>query len=163
MTTGAHLRVAVLVMGGGLYLAAQLCRHGLHAITNAENRHSQFEHRLRRTRRLAASGDRFRSAGKDNAIGREFADRLIAGIPRMDFAVNAGLSHTACNKLGILRTEVEYQNALAVNVLGGFGIQRSLSDCKSQRTGVEFLEPVESQADPRLQHINRPGNWAPPW
>ena len=33
-----------------LYLAAQLCRHGLHAIANPQHRHTQIEHRLRRAR-----------------------------------------------------------------------------------------------------------------
>ena len=43
-----HLGVAELALGGRRHAAAELLRHGLHAVADAEHRHAELEHRLRR-------------------------------------------------------------------------------------------------------------------
>ena len=49
----AHLGVAELALRARLDLAAQLLRHRLHAVADAEHRHAELEHRLRRAQRRA--------------------------------------------------------------------------------------------------------------
>src|SRR5690606_12139702 len=58
-------RIAELTHFRALHLAAQLLGHGLHAIADAEQRHAQIEHRLRRAR-AAFLVHRLGTAGKDD-------------------------------------------------------------------------------------------------
>ena len=60
----------------GSDLAAQLLRHGLHAVADAEHRHAELEHRLRRARRLLV-GDGLGAAGEDDALGLPLADVVV--------------------------------------------------------------------------------------
>ncbi len=96
-------------------MAAQLHRHGLHAVAHAEHRHAGVEHVLRRARAVVFGGA-FRAAGQDDAAWVEFADLRFGDIPRPQFAVNAQFTHAARDQLGVLRTEVEDENAMFMNV-----------------------------------------------
>src|SRR5262249_43696471 len=74
------------------------------------------EHALRCTRRILFL-HRFRSAREDDAERIEFANLRFAHVERPDFAVHADLAHTARDQLGVLRSEVEDQDAAGVDVL----------------------------------------------
>src|SRR5260221_81318 len=63
MPASPNLRIPELTHQSVFHHSAQLCRHGLHAITDTQNGDAEFEHQLRRARR-AALGDRGRPAGK---------------------------------------------------------------------------------------------------
>ena len=61
-------------------------------------------------------GDRLGSAGKNDAARTECDDVRVGDVPRMNFAVDAAFADAPCNQLRVLRTEVEDQNAMGVNV-----------------------------------------------
>lgn len=97
-------------------MATQLHRHGLHAVAHAQHRHAGVEHVVRGAR-AAGFGGAFRAAGEDNAAWVEFADLLFANVPGPQFAVNADFAHAAGDQLGVLRTEVQYQDAMLMDIL----------------------------------------------
>src|SRR5262249_18539469 len=82
---------AELAMIGALHLAAELRAQRLLAVADAEQRHAQLEHDLRRARRFTHR-HRGRSARQDDAFGREFRDALRIGVERPDLAVHALLA-----------------------------------------------------------------------
>jgi hypothetical protein len=94
---------------------AQLLRHGLHAVADAEHGYADLEHRCGCPRRRFV-GDGFRAAGEDDAAGAEAADLGVAHIPGMNLAVDARLAHAARDQLGVLRPEVEDQDPVSVDV-----------------------------------------------
>ncbi len=63
-------------------------------------------------------GDGLGAAGEDDAARAEGADVGAAGIPGMDLAVDAELAHATGDQLGVLRTEIEDQDAVGVDVTG---------------------------------------------
>ena len=67
VAAGAHGGKAELALVAALDLAAQLVRHGLHAVADAQHRHAELEHRLRRLvgRVFVHAGV---AAGEDDAL-----------------------------------------------------------------------------------------------
>ena len=65
MAAHAHLRVAEFACVRRRHPPAELCRHRLHAVADAEHGHTQLEHRRVRARRRGIS-DGFRSARQDD-------------------------------------------------------------------------------------------------
>src|SRR6185295_11864578 len=91
---------------------AELVRHRLHAVADAEHGNSELEHRLRRMR-LHVVIRREVAAGKDHAFGTELAHESTVDVPRMDLAINLRLAHAARDQLRVLRPEVEDQDPVA--------------------------------------------------
>jgi len=95
--------------------AAQLVRHGLHAIANAQHRHAQFKHRLRRLVG-AVFIDAGVAAGEDDAL--EFAitgigaHPVVGHITGVHFAKHMRLTDAPRNQLGDLGAKVENENFL---------------------------------------------------
>ena len=145
----AHLGIAEFAHLAGLDLAAQLPRHGLHAVADAQHRHAQIEHRLRRARRRVF-GHRHVAAGQDHAAGAEFAHELVADVVGMDFAVDPRFAHAARDQLRVLRAEVEDENFL-VHCLA----------FKNGRAGRARRGTIGPQAARSGAGSIRPGNWAP--
>ncbi|BAK12216.1 hypothetical protein hypothetical protein [Pantoea ananatis AJ13355] len=110
-----NLRIAKLTLVGSFHLAAQLHRHGLHAITNTQNRHASREHIVRRAR-TAMLGCAFRAARQNDAAWIELANLLFGDIPGPEFTVHAKLTYAARNQLRILRTKIENQNAVLMDI-----------------------------------------------
>ncbi|CCZ99915.1 putative uncharacterized protein [Klebsiella variicola CAG:634] len=110
-----NLRVAKLTLVRTFHMAAQLHRHGLHAVADAKYRHAGFKHILRRARAVLF-GSTFRAAGKNDAAWIEFADLCFCDIPRPQLTVDAQLTHATRHQLSILRAEVEDENAMFMNV-----------------------------------------------
>ncbi|EJK90029.1 hypothetical protein UUU_31490 [Klebsiella pneumoniae subsp. pneumoniae DSM 30104 = JCM 1662 = NBRC 14940] len=96
-------------------MAAQLHRHGLHAVADAKYRHAGFEHILRRARAVLFGGA-FRAAGKNDAAWIKFADLCFRDIPCPQLTVDAQLTHATRHQLSILRPEVEDEDAMFMNV-----------------------------------------------
>ena len=63
-----HFGVTEFALARGRHAAAELLRHGLHAVADAEHRHAEFEHRLRRARGICG-GHRLGAAGEDDPAG----------------------------------------------------------------------------------------------
>ena len=115
MTARADLGVAELVHAAELHLAAELRRHYLHAVADAEYRHAKGIDRRRRRRRTRLEY-RSRPARENHTARPEGAQRRLVHVPGMDFAVNTKLAHTAADELRVLRTEIEYQDAIGVDI-----------------------------------------------
>ncbi len=110
-----NLRVAEFTLVRTFNVTTQLHRHGLHAVADAEHRHAGFEHVLRCTRAVIFGGA-FRTTGKDDTAWVELANLSFRNIPRPQFAVNAQLTHATRHQLSVLRTEIEDENAMFMNV-----------------------------------------------
>jgi hypothetical protein len=109
-------RVAELAMMPRLDLAAELLRHRLHAVADAEDRHAGVEHLLRCVRR-AGFDARLRAAREDDALRRELRDLRGIVVPRPDLAIHADLAHAARDELGVLRAEIEDEDLVGVDVV----------------------------------------------
>ncbi len=115
---GPHLGVTELALVPAFHLAAQLLRHGLHAVADAQHRHAQLEHSLRGLvgRFLVDAG---MAAGKNHAfelaVGRVLAHPVVRHITRMHLAVNVGLAHTPRDQLGHLGAEIEDEDLLVLH------------------------------------------------
>jgi hypothetical protein len=89
-----------------LDLAAELRRHRLLAIADAEDRHAGLPDFVRHARRVLGN-DRFRPAGQDDRLRREHGDGLGGVLEGVDFAISAHLAHAAGNQLRHLRAEID--------------------------------------------------------
>ncbi len=113
---GRHFSVAELAVVAGRDPPAELLRHRLHAVADAEHRDAEFEDRARRRGRLRLGGG-LGAAGKDDALRAKAADFFVRDVPRVDFAVDAELADPPGDELRVLRAEVEDQDAILVQVL----------------------------------------------
>ncbi len=111
----ADLGVAEFAHLARHHLATELGRHRVHAVADAEHRHAELEHGLRRGRR-ARGGHRFGAAGEDDAVRLEGAHGGIGHVPGMDFAVDAEFADAPGDELRVLRAEVDDQDAVGVDI-----------------------------------------------
>lgn len=111
-----HLRVAELAFVGALHMATQLHRHGLHAVAHAQHRHAGVEHVVRGAR-AAGFGGAFRPPDRMMPLGLN--SRICASLTSQaaQFAVNADFAHAAGDQLSVLRTEVQYEDAMLMDIL----------------------------------------------
>ncbi len=104
-------RPAELAVMADLDLAAELGADGLLAIADTEHRHALREHRLGCLRRTGRRG-RGGPAGQDDGLGRESAHRIVVDRAGQDLAIDACLADAPRDQLGVLRAEIEDQDAL---------------------------------------------------
>lgn len=116
VAASAHPRIAELLVIGGFHPAAQLARHGLHAVADAEYRHAGLEDGLGDPRAVVHRHG-LRPAGEDKTGRTEIADRRLRGVPGVDLAVYPRLAHTAGDQLSVLGAEIENEDAMGVNIL----------------------------------------------
>jgi hypothetical protein len=109
-----HLRVAELAVVGVFHFAAELLRHGLHAVADAQHRHAELEHDGRRLDRALVIGGGV-AAGEDDPDGAIAADEVGVDVARMDLAVDPRFTHPARDQLGDLGTEIEDEDLLMVH------------------------------------------------
>jgi hypothetical protein len=105
----AHLGVAEFPDLPRLDAAAELLRHGLHAVADAEHRHSELEHRARRPAGRFLVG-RHVAARQDHAARAEAAHEIVGHVVRVDLAVDLRFPDPPRDELGVLRAEVEDQD-----------------------------------------------------
>ena len=112
----AHRGVAELaVIVRAPHDAAELPDHRLHAVADAQDRQVRVEYRVRDARRVLVD-DRFGTTGEDHAVRPEVAHRRVVDAPRTDLAVDPALAHPPRDELCRLAAEVEYEDALVVDV-----------------------------------------------
>jgi hypothetical protein len=121
---GDHLDLgaAELPVMALLHLSAELRRHGLLAVADAEHRHPGLEDALRRPRR-GVVGHRFRPARQDDALGLHLAKGLFGGLERHDLRIHPLLAHATGNELRHLRAEIDDKDLVV-----GIGHGGCLSD-----------------------------------
>jgi hypothetical protein len=59
---------------------------------------------------------RLRATGKNNALRRKLLEVFLTNFIIPDLTIHAGFAHPSSDKLGVLRTEIENQYSLTVNV-----------------------------------------------
>src|SRR5262249_3453302 len=106
MTASAHFRVAEFADAATLDRAAELRRHGLHAIADAKDRHTRGPHRRRSARRVALRNAP-RPAREDDTGGLEVANESVADVEGMDLAIDVQLPDAPRDELRVLGAEVE--------------------------------------------------------
>jgi hypothetical protein len=132
-----NARVAEFAMCAGGDAAAQLLRHRLHAIADAEHGHTELVHRLRRDRRRFVRHG-LGTARENDAARTECTHVGIAHVPGMDLAVDAAFADAPGDELRVLRAEVQNQNSMRMDVgrvqkrggngsSGGLGVQAKTS------------------------------------
>ena len=121
--------VAELALVAAFDLAAELERHRLHAVADAQHRHAQLEHGLRRLVRglLVHAGV---AARQDHAlqapVGGVLADAGVADVAGMDLAVDVRLAHAAGDQLRDLGAEVEDEDLVVLHGSGQVGGARDV-------------------------------------
>src|SRR2546430_17674927 len=92
-----------------LDLAAELRRHGLLAITDAQYRDARIIDRARRERSIVVQ-HRCRAAREDHAFRPHCMQRVLRFVEWHDLAVDLLLAHAARDELRHLRTEIDDEN-----------------------------------------------------
>src|SRR3990172_2573858 len=95
----ADPRMSVFPQARCRHLPAQLFRHGLHAVTDAEHRDTEREDDLRGPE-AGGDGDGFRTAREDDGLWPEGLDGVRREVEGMDLAVDAGLADPSGAPLG---------------------------------------------------------------
>ncbi|MNS62223.1 hypothetical protein D3C72_952770 [compost metagenome] len=111
---GADFGIAEFAVVGKADHAAQLLRHGLHAVADAQHRHAQFEHGVRHAHRAFFVG-RGVAAGQDDALQalrHLLAHEGVVDVAGVHFGIDAGFADAAGDQLGDLRTVVKNEDAL---------------------------------------------------
>ena len=108
------LGAAELAMMAGLDLAAELLRHRLLAVADAEHRHAGLVDRGGGERRVLVE-HRGRAAGEDHRLrphrARRLPRRFLVG---HDLAIDALLAHAPRDQLGHLRAEIDDEDLVVV-------------------------------------------------
>ncbi len=118
-----HLGAAELAMMPALDLAAELVRHRLLAVADAEDRHAGVEQFLGGERRVLVE-HRGRPAGQDHRLRLHPGEGLGRLLVRHDLGIDLLFAHPARNELRHLGAEIDDENLvvqnLVVRVHGGF-------------------------------------------
>ena len=110
-----ELRVAVLAVGRAIDGAAEQLGHQLQAVADAEDGDFQVED-LGVDERRAGLLDAERAPGEDDPARSKGADLLHRHRARVDFAVHVQLANAARDQLRVLRTEIEDEDLLGMQV-----------------------------------------------
>ena len=164
MAAGAELRHAELARVGRLDHAAEAGRHRLHPVADPEHRDPGGEHRLG-DREAAAVRHRLRSAREHDAPRPEGGERVFADVARSDLAVDAGFANPAGDEPGVLRAEVEDEDAPGV-VVGGGGRGARRRRSSPGEAGRQHEGGARTQPGSRLPEYARgrpPCSRGPPW
>ena len=100
-------------MMAALDLAAELLRHRLLAVADAEHRHAGLVDRGRRQRRaLLMHGGR--TAGQDHGLRLHRLEGFFGFLERDDLGIDALLAHAPCDELRDLRAEIDDEELVVV-------------------------------------------------
>ena len=109
MAAGADLGIAEFTHPGILDLAAELGRHGLHAVADPEHRNPELEDGVGGLgRRVIVHGGR--PPREDDAARGKAADEILVDVEGMQLAVDLRLPDAARDQLRVLRAEVENED-----------------------------------------------------
>ena len=124
-----HLGAAELAVMAALDHAAELRRHRLLAVADAEDRHAGVIDRGRRQRRALVEHRR-RPAGEDHALRAQRPEGLIRLLERHDLAIDLLFADPPGNELGHLRPEIDDQDLVVAGEPVGAGAahERGIED-----------------------------------
>ena len=124
-----HLGAAELAVMAALDHAAELRRHRLLAVADAEDRHPGVIDRGRRQRRTGVE-HRGRPAGEDHPFRPQRLEGLVRLLERHDLAIDLLLADAPGNELGDLRSEIDDQNLVVAGEPVGAGAahERGIED-----------------------------------
>ncbi len=109
--------MAVFALAGGHHRTVKMATHQLHAVTDAEHRHTKLKEFFGDGRSaLIVNG--FRSTGEDDPLGSEGLDLVQGHVIGVQFTVDVSFAHSTCDKLSVLGTEIEDKNFFAMDILG---------------------------------------------
>ncbi len=113
-----HLDLGAAELAGvaALHFAAELFRHRLLAVADAEHRHAGVKQRRRRHRGVTVE-HRGGAAGQDHAAGLHLGKGLARLLERRDLAVDALLAHPPGDQLRDLGTEIDDEDLLVQGLL----------------------------------------------
>ena len=111
MAVRSNFCIAEFAHAPGFDPPAELLRHGLHAVADAQNGNALLEHRLWRLAGLLVIGRQV-AARKDDALGAEIAHEGVGYVVGVDLAVDLGFPDPPGDQLRVLRAEVEDQDFL---------------------------------------------------
>ncbi len=117
-TLHGHVRPAVLPAARAGHVSAREMGEKLHAVAEAEHRGAEAE-QLGIGGGDALAVDRVGPAGEDDPFGVPLADPLHRARRRMDLAVDMGLAHPARDELGVLRAEIDDEDAVVMGCAQG--------------------------------------------
>ena len=100
------LGAAELAMVAALDFAAELLRHRLLAVADAEHRHAGLKDRLGRQRGILVEHRR-RAAGQDHRLRLHVAEGSLGLLVGHDLAIDLFLAHPPRDQLGHLRAEID--------------------------------------------------------
>src|SRR5262245_56992569 len=103
-----------------LDLAAELLRHRLLAVADAEDRHARRIDGGRNERRVSVE-HRGWTAGEDHAYRPHRFEDLVRLLERHDFAIDFFFAHSSRDELGHLRTEIDDENLVVAGEPIGIG------------------------------------------
>ena len=126
------LGAAELAVMPALDLAAELLRHRLLAVADAEHRHAGLVDRLRRQRRVLGV-HRGRSAGQDHRLRLHLLEGLLRLLERHDLGIDLLLPHPPRDELGDLGAEIDDQD-FVVRTFRSFAARRSCDPTAPSRT-----------------------------
>ena len=114
MAVRAHFGIAKFAGIAAGHLAAQLLRHGLHAVANAQHGQAQLEYGIRgAVIYLVHAGMAAREDDAlERAIGRVLAHPVATYVAGVHFAVHVRLADAAGDELGNLGAKVEDEDFL---------------------------------------------------
>ena len=110
-----YLGASELAMMSCLHRAAELCRHRLLAVADAEDRHACVIDHRRGERRIPVEHGGW-AARKDHAFRPHRLEGFFRFLEWHDLAIDLVLAHAPRNQLGDLRAEINDQN-LVVRIL----------------------------------------------
>ena len=115
VVVGTHFGVAEFALGAAFNAAPQLLRHRLHAVADTQNRDAGLKDGVRDLVVAFFIGAHVR-ARKDDALRCKLSDEFGGNIIGVDFAVDVGFAHAACDELCDLTAEVENENSIVLHV-----------------------------------------------
>ncbi len=133
-----HLGAAELAVMVALDHAAELRRHRLLAVADAEHRHARLVDGGRRERRVLVE-HRSRSAGQDHALRPHRLEGLGRLLERHDLAIDLLLAHPPRDQLGHLRAEIDDENL----VMAGEPVRAGAANAGGIEEGHwQYLQPA---------------------
>ena len=108
---GTDFGIAEFTLGTAFDLAAELLRHGLHAVADPEDGNARFKNGLARLVVAFLIGAHV-GARENDAFRGEFTNEISRDVVRMNFAVDVGFAHASGDQLGHLAAEVQNQDAV---------------------------------------------------
>ena len=115
MPARANLREPELTRRRSGHRPAKLRRHRLHSVTDPQHRNAEPEDDVGRTKRRRYV-NRLGPAGQDDPGRGKRLDGSLTDIEGLDLTEHPCLAHTPRDQLSVLRSKIEDQNAISMDI-----------------------------------------------